>query len=498
MSTLPLILPLFLLIFLGYFFKKTGFLTNSFREEMHKLVYYITLPALLFKTGSGLELGKVLQPVLFTAYPIAVLITCLLAGLYSFFLRPGQRPAFIQGSFRSNLGYLGVPLVIELLGEEASGYAAVILGVGVIINSVIAILLFSFTNKEKGSGLKLQKLTDIVKNPLIIAITAGFIFSMLRIPLPGMLDKTLTMLAELSLTSILILIGLSLSFGNIKNYLFTDLAGALLKMALMPLTAYWLLQALTDNVMIIKTGVLLAAMPTAVVSFIFAKEFKSDTDLTISMVNFNTLAAIILIPLTFFLLNNCTAPEHRKTSYNDAFYQADLVKTFSLSRHFTTNTVSAASDRLHYVFTKTNKHRDTFQDVFNHIYFAGDTLAFKVLYKEKPAVPPDCYYLTCRQQHIPVVRKAYLNLKKKEFLAKYRSSVYPMERVEHLQRGYMNTGFSLVGSILEKNYAAKLSRPFRQKDFSPLQTVIYLSLAPQQKIFFCPVHFTVKINFINE
>lgn len=298
-----LVFPLFIVIFLGYALKRAKLFSDSFGSELNRLVYYVSLPLLLFSDMLDLRLEDISSFALVFGFPLVILATMILSSLISLFLKRHRRGAFIQGSFRVNLAYFGLPITLAVLGKEASGIAAVLVGVGTMADTLLSIAVLRFYD-AKSSEEDLQKaVKSFLANPSIVSIVAGFFFSYLRTPLPEFLSETLSLVSRTSLPLILFVIGFSLSFQMIKESIYLDVFSALIKLLIMPALDYLIMLWFFDaSGTLLYATVLMAATPTAIISYTFAKEFNADEKLAGSIVNFSTLLSMVTIPIIICLL----------------------------------------------------------------------------------------------------------------------------------------------------------------------------------------------------
>jgi len=298
-----LVFPLFIVIFLGYALKRAKLFSDSFGSELNRLVYYVALPLLLFSNMLDLRLEDISSLALVLGFPLVILATMILSSLISLFLKRHRRGAFIQGSFRVNLAYFGLPITLAVLGKEASGIAAVLVGVGTMADILLSVAVLRFYD-IKSSEEDLQKaVISFLVNPSIVSIVAGFFFSYLRIPLPEFLSETLSLVSRTSLPLILFVIGFSLSFQMIKESVCLDVLSALIKLLIMPALDYLIISWFFDvSGTLLYATVLMAATPTATISYTFAKEFNADDKLAASIVSFSTLLSMVTMPVIIYLL----------------------------------------------------------------------------------------------------------------------------------------------------------------------------------------------------
>ncbi len=303
MQAIELIVPLFLIIMVGYVFRKTRFVADTFVDDLNRIVFYVALPATLFVETSDLPGVSIELAVAAAAMFVTIVVTAFMALLVSFRLQPMRRGPFVQGTYRSNLAYLGLPVVSTLLGAESLPIIAIGIAAGVMTNTVVSILVLRLFQHDAGTASIPQRLLDIAKNPLIVAIVIGLLFSTLSIPVPSLAVDTLSLFSRVSLPLILLVVGFRLSFRNIGGSLAAASASALMKLTAMPLFMWALLTWVFPATALVRaTMVLLVAMPTAVISQSFAEVFRADEQLAAAVVSVSTLAAAVTIPVWSLLV----------------------------------------------------------------------------------------------------------------------------------------------------------------------------------------------------
>ncbi len=298
MQAIELIVPLFVIIMVGYAFRKTRFVADTFVDDLNRIVFYIALPATLFVETSDMPgLSRDLA-VAAGAMFVAITVTAFLALLVSFRIQPMRRGPFVQGTYRSNLAYLGLPVVSTLLGGQSLPIIAIGIAAGVTTNTVVSIVVLRLFQRDADAMSISHRLLDIAKNPLIIAIVLGLLVSALSVPVPSLALDTLSLFSRVSLPLILLVVGFRLSFRKIGGSLAAAFGSAMMKLIAMPLIMWAVLTWVFPAPSLVRaTMVLLVAMPTAVVSQSFAEVFSADEQLAAAVVSVSTLAAAITIPV---------------------------------------------------------------------------------------------------------------------------------------------------------------------------------------------------------
>lgn len=289
---------------LGYALKKGSFFSTGFVGDLNRFIFYIALPVTLFLQTSdmsdafaGAGLAAVMQP-------LAIVSVAIVATIVAIRSPPARRGPFTQASYRSNMAYLGLPIVATVYGDAALGIVAVTIAAGVVSNSVVSILVLRMNDPEAGSQSLWVRLLDVAKNPLILAIVLGLGFSITGLTLPALAHETLSLLQRVSLPLVLLVVGYSFSFARVSSRLMVAVGAAGLKLVFMPMFAWAVLTwGFGVEGFVRSVIVLMTAMPTAIASQSFAAAFNADEQLAAAAVSFSTLASLVTIPLWIHLLS---------------------------------------------------------------------------------------------------------------------------------------------------------------------------------------------------
>ena len=186
--------PVFLLMALGFLFRKLGWLDEVFASKMNQFVFLVPLPLLVFEDLASVDFQKVwnLKFVLFCFF--VTLASIALAGILSLLWKDrGIRGEFIQASYRSSAALLGIAFIQNIYGD--AGLAPLMIIGSVPLYNMMAVVVLSFFQPEQRKRDKLlwkKTLKGIVTNPIIIGIAAGLFWSALRIPMPYVIEKTVS------------------------------------------------------------------------------------------------------------------------------------------------------------------------------------------------------------------------------------------------------------------------------------------------------------------
>ncbi len=228
--------PVFMMMVFGWFVKKVHLLDEHSTAQINKFVFRTLLPALLFMDLSTADFRAVWDTRFVVFCITATLISVGIAFLYSFLNSDkSERGEIIQASYRSSAAILGIAFVKNIYGE-ASMAALMIVGTVPIYN-IIAVIALSLTSPDKknaksGKAIFLNTLKGIVTNPIILGIAAGIIWSLLKIPQPVILSKSVSYLANMATPLSLIALGASFKFEDAKGKLPITLGIVFIKLVL--------------------------------------------------------------------------------------------------------------------------------------------------------------------------------------------------------------------------------------------------------------------------
>ena len=185
------VVPILLLILLGYFLRATGFFDEKFAKAANKLMFRVALPVLLFYniyTVQSMEVFN-LSAILYAAAGVLVLFG--LGMIIAVVMIPDrrQRGVVAQCTYRSNFAIIGLPLGAALGGAEGSALTAIISAITIPLFNVLAVFALTvFLDSGDGTGKKRIDFgaigKKIVTNPLIIGVLAGIAALLIRMLIP--------------------------------------------------------------------------------------------------------------------------------------------------------------------------------------------------------------------------------------------------------------------------------------------------------------------------
>lgn len=315
MEILRITVPIFLLIAAGYVLRRVKFVTDDVKDFLSKFVFYAAFPALTFRSIASFDFRSTLDLPLVGANLASTSSMFLLSfAAVSLVRAKRKRGALHMGSFRSNQGYMGLPVVNGFYGAEAMSRAAVVNGFDSPMSVILsAVALETYGTRAGGSRWKvlLAKLVGLAANPIVLSSFLALLVAYLRIPVlsVGIVDQTLALLAGTSLPLALLSIGCSLEIGKLVANLRPVLAVAGAKLLVLPAIAfavsYFAFGLRGDD---LALNLVLTAMPASVSSYIMACEMDTDEELMASIIGLTTIVSVVTVSLLQWAISTHAIP----------------------------------------------------------------------------------------------------------------------------------------------------------------------------------------------
>lgn len=294
------IIPIFSVIILGWLARWKGFIQQEFLEPANRLVYYLAIPALIFRAISKASLKSQFDVmVLAITLCSAVVIFAFAWGMgFLFRLRLGQLGTFMQTTFHGNLGYIGLAIAFYLLGNEGFVRASIIAGFLIILQNFLSVISLQFNSDDISvKGNKLYIVLRILGNPVILSALAGILFSLSGLKMPLVIDRSLHILGGLALPMALLIIGASLSFELMQLRILRVISSSLLKLILLPGVGFLLYRIFNIAVQDYLPALILLASPTATITYVMAREMGGDVDFAVAAISTSTLISSVTFTL---------------------------------------------------------------------------------------------------------------------------------------------------------------------------------------------------------
>ena len=297
-------LPIFFTMLLGSFFKRVGLIDEAFSAKMNKFAFAVALPALLFQDISAVDICESWNGGFVLFCFIATFLSITGVTVLSFFVvKREERGEFVQGAYRSSAAILGIAFIQNIYGT--SGMAPLMIVGTVPLYNAFAVIVLSLLKpgQRKMDKALLQKtLKGIVTNPIILGIAAGFVWAILKIPQPEILQKTVKNMAVLATPLGLMAMGASFEGKKALGKLKPTLIASALKLVVLAAIFLPIAVRLGYRESELVAILVMLGSATTVSSFVMARNMGHEGVLTSSIVMVTTLCSAFTLTGWLFLL----------------------------------------------------------------------------------------------------------------------------------------------------------------------------------------------------
>ena len=287
------VIPVTLIMILGAFTRKLGTISEKSFKDFNWVVFHYCLPISLFMNIVNADLSTLsnVSLIIFAIASILIIIGVSMLVTRNSSLPDEKLGVIIQGLFRTNFAILGVPIVEGIYGAGNAAVASVMIAFVLPVFNITAVLLLQ---KYSGKQADLKKtLMNVLKNPLIIGALIGFVFKILRLPLPELAVSTIQTFNKMTTPLSLFVLGGCFNYTSLADN--KKLLGiyTLLKMIVVPMIV------LTAAVMIGYRGAELVTLlvlfggPAAISSYTMAVQMGLDGDLASQCVIISTITVVV-------------------------------------------------------------------------------------------------------------------------------------------------------------------------------------------------------------
>ena len=297
-SPIEIILVPALMMILGFFLKYIGFLKDTDRDLLSDIVLYIALPALIFINlrEAPISANMMYLPILGIIISILLLIP---AYAYCKIKNYDQKTTWtiLLASSLMNTGFIGFPVCLGVFGQ-----AGFLNAVFYDLSTSAMVVVYGIILAKKFAGDTREVVISTLTFMPLWGVVLGLLFNAFNIPLGYVLDTILNYLGDATIPLIMLALGLSLDFGNVRDNLTDSLVVSFIKLVVSPLICFALLSlfnvgGLAANVAIIESG-----MSTAGNSLVLAITYDLDKDLMGSVIFANVVLSVVSLTVIISLL----------------------------------------------------------------------------------------------------------------------------------------------------------------------------------------------------
>ena len=302
--SLNVTLPIFIIIVVGGFLKRIGLLTEGFTTVADKFVFKVALPVQLFQDIAAMDIRADFSGKFVVFCMIAT--TCMFAATWilgAVFLKDKSMVgAFAQAAARGSAAILGIAFVENIYGD--SGMTPMMIVAAVPLFNIYSVIILTVTSSEgKFNGALVKKLlVGVVTNPIILGIAAGMVWSLLGLPMPVILSKSVHYIAITATPLALLVLGATFKGREALQKIGPTIAAAFLKLVAIPAAIFPFAIHMGFRGSELVAIMIMLASPTTVTCYIMAKNMGGDDTLSASVVMTATLLSSVTLTLWVFVM----------------------------------------------------------------------------------------------------------------------------------------------------------------------------------------------------
>jgi malonate transporter len=298
--------PVFAVVAIGFAAARLGWLAPAGIAAFAAYAFDVALPALVTSLLARQPLQEIFDARYFAALLAAGLAVFAATGGLTAVARPGLRVigAHAQAATNGNLGFLGVPLLLALLGERATGPLAMAILAEVGLLMPLGIVLMSL-GRERG-GEPRHVLRDVARatvgNPIVLGVCAGAAVGLSGERLPVPVDRFFSFVGASAGPTALFALGGSLAGRRLGQHWGVVAGIAAAKLVVYPAVVWALLRSAGLSPTWVAAGVLIAALPTAANVFVFAQRYGAVPERISSEILLSTVVGAATFPVVAWLV----------------------------------------------------------------------------------------------------------------------------------------------------------------------------------------------------
>lgn len=304
---LNIVLPVFAIVAAGYACGARKLLGEESSVALNGFVYWVALPAMLFRAMATVDVGQLWQPDFLIGFIVPLLSIGFLAILTARLLfgrTLAEAAIHAMNSIYGNSGYMGIPLAVAAFGEAAAVPAVVATVINTAVVVGIAITLIEVGSKSGTNPFRVVGgvCTSLARNPMLAAPMIGLTWAFTGFDLPVPVEAFTGILGAAAGPCALFAIGLFMvgkprSEGRTEVGVMT-FTKLIVQPGLTALAFFWLLPV---DPLWAKVAVLMAALPTGAGSFVLAQAYGIYVLRTSSTILLGTVLSVVTISVFFIV-----------------------------------------------------------------------------------------------------------------------------------------------------------------------------------------------------
>lgn len=295
--------PIFLMMLLGMLFRRMGFFDQAFADKLNSYVFKIGLPVMLFKDLVESDFFSVWDAPFVLYCFLATLLSILLTAAVSLFWKDRSlRGEFVQVGYRSSIALLGAAFLENIYGN--AGAASLVIIGAVPLYNVAGVIVLSLTSPRQDgldkAALK-KALKGILTNPIILGVLAGMVWTLLRIPFPPILQKSVSNISATATPLGLMALGASFDWKKAVGCWKPAVAATVFKLVIFVAMFLPIVIAMGARDDKLVAALAMLGSPTTVSCFVMARSMGHECTLTSSTVMLTTFFSAFTLTLWLYL-----------------------------------------------------------------------------------------------------------------------------------------------------------------------------------------------------
>lgn len=307
------VLPVFILILVGWLLVRIGFLNEDIGDSLSEFVFKVAVPVLLFRTIAEADFHGASPFRLWVAYFSGVAVTWTVGHIVAtrLFGRDARIGVLggVSSAFANNV-FIGLPLVSRAVGDEGVVALSILLAVHLPLMMVIGTVLME-NAERKVSGRQARSIvaitaqigSNLVRNPLVIGLLCGLAFHVSGLPMPQLAGGLVDQVAAMAAPAALISLGMALNKYGLSGNVGVASVMSALKLMLLPACVWAASQLLGLDPRWTAAMVLTSSVPTGINVWLIANRFGVGHALAASTITLTTGLGVFTVAFWAWLLS---------------------------------------------------------------------------------------------------------------------------------------------------------------------------------------------------
>lgn len=299
MEFFTVLLPIFFIFSVGYVGEK---ILHIDTKSITTMTVYLMTPLLSFSVFYETTFN--LDYLMMTIYALGLVFSIIgiiyLVAMFRGFSVKRTCGMVLSSAFMNNGNY-GTPLILFAFGEPGLHYAVILMVIQQLIMATIGVYYAAKGSSENTSGQ--ETLKKVLKVPIMYGAILGIVFHFLEIPLSGTMLEAIKLVGDAAIPTVMLVLGMQLAKISVKKLQIKPLSFSLfLRLIISPLIAWVMTLFLPVDDLLKQVMIVLAAMPSAANTTMYALQYGTDPDFVSTATLFSTIASLITLPIILFMV----------------------------------------------------------------------------------------------------------------------------------------------------------------------------------------------------